>query len=190
MPPKYPIPKPEFFARLKKNPLLASEDQQATLEQYATGEIGVETTVARILADARARGPVLQAERDANAAERARRVRVQREMALNETAEGPKFVECDEHGNPLVAKQAPAEGDEEDDNQSEDKTTAASGSKPGHGSGDQEIGQNDDQDEGPEQKPEEEVDEDQFNAYEQDKQGKNEPGQQAENDEPNPFDSM
>ena len=111
---QYPVPKPEFFNRLKNNPLLALPDQQATLDQYATGEIGIHTTVARILADAKVRGPILQAERDATTKERARRVRVQREMALNETATGPTFVDCDAEGNPLIGS-ASSNGDEADE---------------------------------------------------------------------------
>jgi len=148
--PQYPIPKTEFMDRLRSNPLLGHPNQQQYLDQYAKGEIGVETTVARTLADIKARVPALEDERNAEAAERARRARVQREMALNETADGPTFVACDADGNPLDST-ATSDGDESD----EPGSGNADNTGTDHSNGDQEI----DQDYDPDLNQERELDE-------------------------------
>lgn len=137
--PNYHIPEPVLFARLQKNPLLANEEQQAALAAYQTGEVGIEATVLRVLADVRQRAPDLQAERNATAAERTRRARVQREMAQNETAAGPTFVDCDEEGNPLST--GGAAGAANADDSDPDTTTKAGGGQ---------LGQEQESEEGPE----------------------------------------
>jgi len=107
--PKYPLPNPRYFALLAKAHALQHPSQQLFLAAYAAGEIGIETTAVRLLADVKERYPAARAAYDADAPERAIRARVQREMIENRTAAGPTFYDCDRDGRRLDAvEQAPA----------------------------------------------------------------------------------
>lgn len=97
----YPPPEPAAFALLKNAPALASPGQQAILAEFGLGQIGIETTVYRLIQEVKERFPAVKAAREAAGYERATRAREQREMAENEQAAGPTFVEYTPEGRPV-----------------------------------------------------------------------------------------
>ena len=98
---QYPPPEPAAFALIQKAPALASPGQQAILGEFAAGQIGIETTVYQLMQEVKERFPALKAAREAAADERATRARELREMAENEKAAGPTFVEYTPEGRPV-----------------------------------------------------------------------------------------
>ena len=97
----YPPPEPAAFALLQNAPALASPGQQAILAEFGLGQIGIETTVYRLMQEVKERFPAVKAAREAAGYERATRAREQREMAENEQAAGPTFVEYTPEGRPV-----------------------------------------------------------------------------------------
>lgn len=98
---QYPPPDPAAFALLQKAPALASPGQQAILAEFAAGNIGIETTVYQLMQEVKERFPVLKANQEAAAYERATRARELAEMAENEKAAGPTFVNYTREGRPV-----------------------------------------------------------------------------------------
>jgi hypothetical protein len=101
MPPKFTPPEPADVVLLHTFHHLNYPGQQAILADFAAGEIGVETTAYLLIQEAKERFPTVKAAIDAAAYERATRARELREMAENEKAAGPTFVEYTPEGRPV-----------------------------------------------------------------------------------------
>ena len=110
MPPKYTPPEPADMALLRNCHHLSHPGQKAILDDFAAGAIGVETTAYLLIEEAKERFPAFKAAREAEAEARDARARELREMAVNETAAEPQFIEYTPEGRPVkeVPKPLPA----------------------------------------------------------------------------------
>ncbi|MDF7815456.1 hypothetical protein [Hymenobacter sp. YC55] len=107
---KFSPPDPAEVALLHTFHHLSHPGQQKILADFAAGEIGVETTAYLLIQEAKERFPALKAAREAEAEQRETRAREAREMAENEKANGPTFVDYTPEGRPVnePAKPLPA----------------------------------------------------------------------------------
>ncbi len=80
---------------------LSYPGQQAILDEFAAGIIGVETTAYRLIKEAKEQFPAVKIARQEEAYGRATRARELKEMAENEKAAGPTFVDYTPAGRPL-----------------------------------------------------------------------------------------
>lgn len=101
MSPKFTPPDPAEVALLHTFHHLSHSGQQKILADFAAGEIGVETTAYLLIQEAKERFPALKAAREAEAEQRETRAREAREMAENEKANGPTFVDYTPEGRPV-----------------------------------------------------------------------------------------
>jgi len=101
MSPKFTPPDPAEVALLHTFHHLSHPGQQKILADFAAGEIGVETTAYLLIQEAKERFPALKAAREAEAEQRETRAREAREMAENEKANGPTFVDYTPEGRPV-----------------------------------------------------------------------------------------
>lgn len=92
MPTKYTPPDPAELALLLQGAHFQHPTQQPIFAAYATGEIGSETTVFRLVQEALQRAPLETAKRAAAAVQRADLLRIEAEMTANETADTPTFM--------------------------------------------------------------------------------------------------
>ncbi|HET9505657.1 MAG TPA: hypothetical protein VFO93_19085 [Hymenobacter sp.] len=81
-----------------ENPHFQCPTQQPVLKAYAAGELEFERMVYQLIQDALKRAPVVLARLADEAEERATLAREEAEMAANEEADGPTFVDYTKDG--------------------------------------------------------------------------------------------
>ena len=99
--PQFTPPDPADMALLHTFHHLNYPGQQPILANFAAGEIGVETTAYLLIQEAQERFPAMKAAIEAEAYDRATRARELQEMADNEKAAGPTFVDYTPEDRPV-----------------------------------------------------------------------------------------
>lgn len=89
------------YADLVENPHFQYPTQQPILKAYAAGELEFERMVYQLIQDALERAPVVIARRANEAEERVILAREEAEMAANEKADRPTFVDYTRDGQPV-----------------------------------------------------------------------------------------